>query len=97
MYEQVSHLAAMAQRPNIVIQAIPRSVGAYEGLRGPFVLASFEVGPDVVLQDAAVYGSLVESEAGVAAARAAWEAIKSEALSRSASLDLMQKVAEQWT
>ncbi len=97
MYDQVSHLAAMAQRPNIVIQAIPRSVGAYEGLRGPFVLASFEVGPDVVLQDAAVYGSLVESKAGVAAARAAWEAIKSEALSRSASLDLIQKVAEQWT
>ena len=97
MHEQVSHLAAMAQQPNIVIQAVPRSVGAYEGLRGPFVLASFAGGPDVVLQDAAVYGSVVESEAGVAAARGAWEAIKSEALSRGASLDLIEKVAEQWT
>ena len=29
--------------------------------------------------------------------RAAWEAIKSEALSRSASVELIEKVAEQWT
>ena len=97
MYEQAKHLAATARRPNIVVQLIPRSVGAYEGLRGPFVLASFDTGPDIVLQDAAVYGSVVESDAGVAAARAAWEAIKSEALSRSASIDLIEKVAEQWT
>ncbi len=97
MYEQANHLAAAAARPNIVVQVIPRSVGAYEGLRGPFVLASFASGPDIVLQDAAVYGSVVESDAGVAAARAAWEAIKSEALSRSASIDLIEKVAEQWT
>jgi hypothetical protein len=97
MHEQVSYLAAAARRPNIVVQVVPRSVGAYEGLRGPLVLASFAGGPDVALQDAAVYGSVVESGAGVAAARAAWEATKSEALSRSASIDLIEKVAEQWT
>ena len=97
MHEQATHLTAMAERPNIVIQAVPRSVGAYEGLRGPFVLASFANGPDVVLQDAVAFGSLVESDVGVAAVRAAWEAIKSEALSRSASAELIEKVAEQWT
>lgn len=97
MHEQVSYLAAAARRPNIVVQVVLRSVGAYEGLRGPLVLASFAGGPDVALQDAAVYGSVVESGAGVAAARAAWEATKSEALSRSASVNLIEKVAEQWT
>jgi transcriptional regulator with XRE-family HTH domain len=97
MHEQASHLAAAARRPNIVLQVVPRSVGAYEGLRGPFVLASFVGSPDVVLQDAVAFGSVVESDTGVAAVRAAWEAIKSEALSRSASAELVEKVAEQWT
>jgi transcriptional regulator with XRE-family HTH domain len=97
MHQQMAQLAAMAQRPNVVVQVVPRSVGAYEGLRGPLVLASFAGGADVVLQDAAVYGSVVESESGVAAARAAWDAIKSEALSRGASTELIEKVAEQWT
>jgi hypothetical protein len=44
-----------------------------------------------------VPGLLQTVAAGVAAARAAWEATKSEALPRSASLDLIEKVAEQWT
>jgi hypothetical protein len=46
MHEQVSYLAAAARRPNIVVQVVPRSVGAYEGLRGPLVLASFAGGPE---------------------------------------------------
>jgi uncharacterized protein DUF5753 len=97
MHEQLTHLAEMARRPNVLAQIVPASVGAYEGLRGPLVLASFTSGTDVALQDAALFGQLIESDAGIAAVRAAWDTIKSEALPRSASIELTEKAAERWT
>jgi hypothetical protein len=97
MHEQLTHLAGMARRPNVLAQIVPASVGAYEGLRGPLVLASFTSGTDVALQDAALFGQLIESDAGIAAVRAAWDTIKSEALPRSASIELTEKAAERWT
>jgi transcriptional regulator with XRE-family HTH domain len=97
MGEQLTHLAGMARRPNVIVQIVPASVGAYEGLRGPLVLASFASGTDVALQDAALFGQLIESDAGIAAVRAAWDTIKSEALPRSASIELIEKAAERWT
>jgi len=97
MRDQLLHLADMARRPNIVLQVVSAAVGAYEGLRGPFVLASFEDAPDVAWQDAAVFGQFVEESAGIAAVVAAWDTIKSEALPRGASLKLVEEVAERWT
>jgi Domain of unknown function (DUF5753) len=97
MGEQLAHLAGMTRRPNVIVQIVPASAGAYEGLRGPLVLASFASGTDVALQDAALFGQLIESDAGIAAVRAAWDTIKSEALPRSASIELIEKAAERWT
>jgi len=97
MHDQLLHLAEMAQRPNIVIQIVSSAVGAYEGLRGPFVLASFASLPDVAWQDAAVFGQFLEDSAGIAAVVAAWDTIKSEAFPRNASLDLVKEAARRWT
>jgi transcriptional regulator with XRE-family HTH domain len=47
MREQFKHLTCAAQRPNIVVQVIPASVGAHEGLRGPFMIADFADAPSV--------------------------------------------------
>ena len=44
MNEQLTHLAEMARRPNVMVQIVPSSVGAYEGIRWPLVLASFTRG-----------------------------------------------------
>jgi Domain of unknown function (DUF5753) len=97
MAGQLKHLAEMAQRPNIVIQVIPISAGAHEGLRGPFMIADFEDAPSVAWQDAAVFGQLVEDVNGIAFLMAMWDTLKSEALPRSASRALMEDAAKTWT
>ena len=97
MCEQVKHLAEAARRPNVVVQVIPASVGAHEGLRGPFSIADFADARSVAWQDGALYGQPVEDAAGLAAMTAIWDTLKSEALPRSASLGLMQEVGQKWT
>lgn len=97
MHDQLMRLCEMAQRPNIVLQVVPAATGAYEGLRGPFVIASFAGEPDVAWQDAAVFGQFVDGGDGIGNVIAAWDTIKSEALPRGASLDLVKEVAGQWT
>ena len=97
MAGQLKQLADMARRPNIVIQAIPVSAGAHEGLRGPFMIADFEDAPSVAWQDAAVFGQLVDDVSGIASLMAMWDTLKSEALPRSASVALMEDAAKTWT
>jgi transcriptional regulator with XRE-family HTH domain len=97
MHDQLLRLVEIARRRGIVLQVVPAAVGAYAGLRGPFVLAGFGDAPELAWQDAAVFGQFVEDAAGIAAVAAAWDTIKSEALPRRASLELVEEVAEQWT
>ena len=50
MRNQFTRLIELSERPNIAIQIIPFEAGAYEALRGPFVLLEFPEAsdPDVV-------------------------------------------------
>jgi transcriptional regulator with XRE-family HTH domain len=50
MRNQLQHLLELARRPTITIQVVPFDAGAYEALRGPFVLLEFPevTDPDVV-------------------------------------------------
>ncbi len=97
MHDQVLHLAGMARCPNIVVQVIPAAVGAHEGFRGPFIIADFADAPSVGYQDTAVRGQIIEASEDLMSLAVMWETLKSEALSRSASLDLMEDVASTWT
>src|SRR5262249_41515694 len=47
MGEQINRLIQEAGRPNIVIEVVPTSAGAYLGLQGPFVIADFVDAPSV--------------------------------------------------
>jgi transcriptional regulator with XRE-family HTH domain len=94
---QLRHMLGMAQRPNIVIQVIPATAGAHEGLRGPFMIADFADAPSVAWQDAAVFGQLIEAADGIASLMVMWDTLKSEALPRSASQALMEEAAKTWT
>lgn len=97
MGDQLGHLTAMAERPNIVIQVIPAGAGAHEGLRGPFMIADFADAPSVAWQDAAVFGQLIDDANGIASLMAMWDTLKSEALPRPASYALMEEAAKTWT
>jgi transcriptional regulator with XRE-family HTH domain len=97
MAEQLEFLASTARRPHIVLQVIPLAAGAHEGMRGgAFVLADFEDDPSLGYQDTAVSGQIVEDANQVEALAVTWDTLRLEALPRSASLDLVEEVAQGW-
>lgn len=97
MAEQVAHLTAMAELPHIHLHLIPRSTGLHIGLSGPFALArSGEGGGWVGHIENQLGGIVVESDDGVATLQARWENVRSEALPRRQSLDLVKGSAA-WT
>jgi transcriptional regulator with XRE-family HTH domain len=98
MHDQLRHLIEAAQRPSIVIQVIPASVGVHEGLPGAgFIVATFEHAAPAAYQDTAVRGQVIEDGDDIAILMATWDRLRAEALPRSASLALMEEVATSWT
>lgn len=97
MHEQLVQLAEAARLPNIVVQVIPLSVGAHQGMSGNFVIADFADGPSAVYQDTAARGQIVEDADDIAAVTVMWDTLNSEALPRAASLKLVEEAAKTWT
>lgn len=94
---QVEHLIETAQRASVVVQVIPGAVGAHEGLAGAFVIADFQAAPSIVYLETALTGLVVERPADVSAVTLRYETLKTEALPRAASLELLREVAKTWT
>jgi transcriptional regulator with XRE-family HTH domain len=97
MREQFDQLMEAAKSPRITIQVMPFSSPAHPGLLGPFVVASFENGPDAAYLDSVLDGQVSERRKQVAQARLLYDTLAREALSPGASIDLITKVAEEWT
>lgn len=98
MRGQLKHVAEMVSRSHIVVQVIPLSAGAHQGLNGgAFVVADFDGAPAVAYQDTAISGQIVEDEDQAAGLAYLWDMLRLEALPRAASLKLIQEAAEQWT
>ncbi|GII62911.1 transcriptional regulator [Sphaerisporangium krabiense] len=95
MYDQITHLLDLAQRPKVVIQIVPQNAGAYPGLAGPLVVTTFD-GIEVVYVDNALSGDVVDRAPDVAALKCLWESLRAEALPAKQSMELMAKVAETW-
>jgi hypothetical protein len=96
MREQLLHVLDLAERTDIVIQVIPFDVGEYAGLAGAFVIASMD-GREFAYLDNAMSGEVIESPDGVAAVKRTWESLRGDALSKKASLELIEKAAKRWT
>jgi hypothetical protein len=92
MLEQVNRLAEAARQPHIVMEVIPASVGAHEGLAGAFAIADFDDAPSVGYQEGSPGGHPVEEPAAVAALDLTWDT-----LPRAASLALLEEAAKSWT
>lgn len=97
MREQVSRLVEAASRPSVMIQVIPASTGAHEGLAGAFALASFDDGPSVGYLETALHGQPVEGASDVASLELTWDTLRGEVLPRGASLALLEEAAKSWT
>ncbi|MEW2431487.1 DUF5753 domain-containing protein [Micromonospora sp. NPDC047644] len=97
MREQVAHLAQCAALPAVQVLVVPRDVGMYPGLGGGFIVAELPDGSQVAHIDSQVRAQILNGAADVATLNHRWERIRSEALSRQQSLDLIRKAAGSWT
>jgi transcriptional regulator with XRE-family HTH domain len=95
MHEQLTHLADLAERPDISIEVLPSSTGANAGLGGGFQLASCDGAPDIV-NLTGVEDVTVERQALLRLATRTFDLVRGDALPRSASRALIQEAAEQW-
>ena len=98
MREQFGRLVGAAENPRITIQVMPFAAAAHPGLLGPFVVASFENGPDAAYLDSVLDGQVSERRKQVAQATLLYETLAREALSPGVSIDLITRVTEEeWT
>jgi transcriptional regulator with XRE-family HTH domain len=97
MRQQIEHLSEMMERPSVVIQIIAAEVGAHDGVNGSFVIADFADAPSVVYLETALTGWLVERRDQVETVRAIYDGLRSEALPRAASAQLVKEAAKLWT
>ncbi|MBM0225705.1 helix-turn-helix transcriptional regulator [Micromonospora sp. ATA51] len=97
MGDQLLHLVACAQRPNISIHVVPVDVGLHAGLSGPLSLAHMSDGTWVGHLESQLAGDVVDRPADLDTLFERWESVRNEALPRRQSLDLIKEVANQWT
>jgi transcriptional regulator with XRE-family HTH domain len=95
MREQVRHLIDMAQRPRVTIQIVPLRAGGHTGLLGAFTLAETDDGSTVAYVEDAADGRVAHDPETVSKLRHRFDSLRSEALDRTASLALMEKVAKE--
>jgi transcriptional regulator with XRE-family HTH domain/predicted Zn-ribbon and HTH transcriptional regulator len=95
MNDQLARLAEMAERENIVVQIVPANSKACAGFIGGFVIASFD-GNEIGYVDNQLDGDTIESAAGAARLRRFFDVFRADALNQQESINLIQRVAEEW-
>ena len=97
MYEQLIHLADISERPKIIIQIIPKEKGAHVGLAGPASIADHDGEPTVVHLDSFTSAQTTKDPDIISKVREMTDMLRSDALPRDLSHELIMKVAEeQW-
>ncbi|WP_329106553.1 helix-turn-helix transcriptional regulator [Micromonospora sp. NBC_01699] len=96
MIEQLVHLLACAERPNISVHILPLDLVLHAGLSGPFSLAGLPEGTWVGDLESQLGGNVVHRQAQLDILFERWESVRSEALSRRQSLDLIKEVVKPW-
>jgi hypothetical protein len=95
MYAQLMHMVELGQRENVGIQVIPAARAANAGNVGPFTVASLDDG-EVMLMEA-VEDVTTDKRSTVRSGMDTFDRVRWVALSGPESLELIAKVAEEWT
>jgi transcriptional regulator with XRE-family HTH domain len=95
MFGQMEHLAELARRPRITIQVIPPD-RPHPGLLGAFVIAETGQAPAIVYLENALDGQTVEDPVMAEAMTLMFDALRTEALTGGASMNLIEEAAERW-
>lgn len=95
MHDQLMHLVTASELPNVTIQILPYSAGRHIGLLGAFIIADFHAAQSIVFKDDISGGQVVEDADVVSEVALHFSSLRSEALPKAASRDLILKVAEE--
>jgi transcriptional regulator with XRE-family HTH domain len=95
MYEQLLALADTSCRSNITVQIAPTDVGVHAGLLGAFIVAGFDNTPDNAYMESPDHGQITEVPSIIRRLSLVFDTLRADALPRSASRELIGKVAEQ--
>ncbi|MBF9133003.1 helix-turn-helix transcriptional regulator [Plantactinospora sp. S1510] len=95
MKPQLEKLAEWSTRQLIFIHVVPRSAGLYVGQTGPLVLAALPGGGETAYLEDQASGRVIADPDQVAAMVRVWDAIRSVALPRDMSRDLIVRMASE--
>jgi transcriptional regulator with XRE-family HTH domain len=96
MQGQLLHLAEMTERPMIKVHVIPSEVGAHIGLLGAFAIAGFaDDAHGIVYFESPDEGETSRDSATIAKIVLKFDTLRSEALPRGATRNLIMKEAEE--
>ena len=99
MRSQLEYLIDMSTRPNIAVHIVPAEVGAHTGLLGAFIVADLDgESGKVVYLETPDQGLISDAPSLATKIQGAFERVRSEALPKGASHDLIRRVVnERWT
>jgi transcriptional regulator with XRE-family HTH domain len=97
MREQLGRLIEAGGQPRVSVQIMPFASAAHPGMLGPFVVASFDAGPDAAYLDNALDGQVTEQRKQVARVALLYDTLAREALSTGTSREFIAKVIQEWT
>lgn len=99
MRTQLEYLVDLTARPNIAVHVVPASVGAHAGLLGAFIVADLEGDSGkVAYLESPDQGFVSDAPSLAAKILATFERVRSEALPKGASRELIREVvSDRWT
>jgi hypothetical protein len=79
-----------------IVTVIPAATGVHDGLQGAFIIADFADGSSAAYLETGLRGMVMQDTEDVTALEATWDRLAAEALPRSASVKLIEEVAQEW-
>ena len=96
MRKQIDHLAEMAARSRVTIQIVSAAAGAYGGLSGAFAIGTDLTAETVIYLETGVQGMVVRDPTLIARAASMFDHLRSEALPRSQTPQVLARAGEKW-
>lgn len=94
---QLRQLHGLGDRPNVTVQVVPFTAGAYPGLGGPLVLLDFADQPAIGYAETRAASSFLEEDEHVERVRRAWRMLRAVALPADDSARLIAEVTGELT
>ncbi|MDL4775302.1 MULTISPECIES: helix-turn-helix domain-containing protein [Thermomonosporaceae] len=96
MHEQLTHLVALSELPNVTIQMV-RNNGRPAGTGGAFVVATMEDRSEVAYLEMVVRGITTDDPSDLAKLSEVLRELRARAFPEDMSRDVMRKALEKWT